>query len=98
MDLYVPSDHEVFEALEKACRTSEKLCWTYKLLVYSGLRLVEVTRVLNNHDNDKWIRQDEFYKYPLCWKRGAKQVFHMYTIEKPPRIQISDKWISNWTS
>ncbi len=98
VDLYIPSDQEVMEALNKACRTSEKLCWTYKLLVYSGLRLVEVTRVLNNYDDDKWIKQDGFYKYPLSWKRGAKQVFYMYTLEKPPRIHVSDKWISNWTS
>ncbi|WFO75570.1 hypothetical protein J4526_01400 [Desulfurococcaceae archaeon MEX13E-LK6-19] len=98
IDLYIPSDEDVFTALTRACSSSEELCWIYKILVYSGLRLSEVVKLINEHDEEKWIKLNGFYKYPLSWKRGSKQAFYCYTIEKPPRIQASNKWISNWAS
>ncbi|MEM4626961.1 MAG: integrase [Ignisphaera sp.] len=98
VDLYVPSDDEVRKALAEACKSSEALCWVYKLLVYSGLRLSEVCKLLSEQEDDRWIKADGFWKYPLAWKRGSKQVFYCYTLEKPPRLQVSDKWVSNWAA
>ncbi|MEM4847275.1 MAG: integrase [Thermosphaera sp.] len=98
VDLYVPSDDEVRRALAEACKSSEALCWVYKLLVYSGLRLSEVCKLLREQEDGKWIKADGFWKYPLAWKRGAKQVFYCYTLEKPPRLSVSDKWVSNWAA
>ncbi|MEM1831617.1 MAG: integrase, partial [Desulfurococcaceae archaeon] len=98
VDLYVPSDEEVKKALEEACRSSEPLCWVYKLLIYSGLRLSEVCKLLREQEDGKWINGNGFWKYPLAWKRGSKQVFYCYTLEKPPRLSISEKWVSNWAA
>ncbi|MEM4670928.1 MAG: integrase [Desulfurococcaceae archaeon] len=98
VDLYVPSDEEVLNALKTACSSSESLCWVYKLLVYSGLRLSEACKLLREQEDGKWIKADGFWKYPLAWKRGSKQVFYAYTLEKPPRLSISEKWVSNWAA
>jgi len=98
VDLYVPSDEEVKRALTEACSASEALCWVYKLLIYSGLRLSEACKLLREQQEDRWIKADGFYKYPLSWRRGSKQVFYCYTLEKPPLISISDKWVSNWAA
>ena len=99
VDLYIPSDKDVLEALAKACSSSEELCWIYKLLVYSGLRLEEVIKVLNEAEPSRWVQHSNmYYKYPLAWKRGSKQAFYCYTLEKPPKIKVSSKWVSNWAS
>ena len=98
VDLYIPSDKDVLTALEKACSSSEELCWIYKLLVYSGLRLEEVVRVLNEAEQSRWIQYNIYYKYPLAWKRGSKQAFYCYSLEKPPTMLVSAKWVSNWAS
>ena len=93
-DLYVPSDKQVFEALERACSISEKLCWVYKLLIYSGARLKEVVKALSM---EQWIEVNGFYKLALSWIRGKKQSFYIYSVEKPPAITVSDKWVRNTT-
>jgi len=98
VDLYIPSDEDVLKALKNACSNSEKLCWVYELLIYSGLRLEEVCKIIEEQDGKRWIRVGIFYKYPLSWKRGTKQALYCYTLEKPPRIHISSKWVSNWAS
>ena len=98
VDLYVPNDEEMINTIVSACETSLALCWTYKLLVYSGSRLVEITKLLGEHREDKWIEKDGYYKYPLSWIRGMKSVFYIYTVEKPPRVKISSHWVSNWAS
>jgi len=98
VDLYVPSDEDVFQALSRACEGSQELCTVYKLLIYSGLRLEEVVKVISEQDEEKWIRIGDFWKYPLAWKRGSKQAFYMYTLEKPQKMHVSSKWISNWAS
>ncbi|MEM4976139.1 MAG: integrase [Desulfurococcaceae archaeon] len=98
VDLYVPSDEDVLNALKTACSASEALCWVYKLLIYSGLRLSEVCKLLREQEDGKWIKADGFWKYPLAWKRGSKQVFYCYTLEKPPKLSVSDKWVSNWAA
>ena len=93
IDLYIPGDSDVLESVEAACGRSPGACWTYRLLVYSGMRLVEVTRVLSEN-NERWIRADGFWKYPLSWTRGPKQAYYMYTPVKPPRILVRDRKIS----
>jgi len=98
VDLYIPSDKEVVRALRKACSSSTELSWIYKLLIYSGLRLEEAVKIVNESEETKWIKLDSFYKYPLSWKRGSKQALYCYTIEKPPKLHVSSKWISNWAS
>jgi len=98
VDLYVPSDEDVLNALKKACSASLELCTVYKLLVYSGLRLEEVVKVISEQDEDKWIRVVDFWKYPLAWRRGFKQAFYLYTLEKPQKMKVSSKWISSWAS
>ncbi len=98
VDLYIPDDNEVSNALTKACGSSTALCWVFKLLIYSGLRLNEVVRILDKAHDDKWIKHEGYWKYPLSWIRGYKQSFYLYTVEKPPRINISAKWVSNYTS
>ncbi|MCX8186959.1 MAG: integrase [Sulfolobales archaeon] len=97
VDLYVPSDDEVVAVLRNACSSSDALCWVYKLLIYSGLRLVEVVKVLTSN-NPEWVKVGTFWKYPLNWRRGAKQSFYCYSLEIPPQLSISDKWVSNWAA
>ena len=98
VDLYIPSDQDVLEALRKACEASKELCIVYRLLVYSGLRLEEVVKVVSEQEEDRWIRIGDFWKYPLSWKRGSKQAFYCYSLEKPPKMLVSSKWVSNWAS
>jgi len=98
VDLYIPSDEDVLQALSKACESSQELCIVYKLLIYSGLRLEEVVKVISEQEEDKWIKTGGFWKYPLAWKRGSKQAFYMYTLEKPVKMRVSSKWISNWAA
>ncbi len=98
VDLYVPSDEDVLNALRRACKASEELCWVYKLLVFSGLRLEEVVKVIKDQQEDRWIKLEGFYKYPLAWRRGCKQALYCYSLEKPPKMTVSSKWVSNWAS
>ena len=98
VDLYVPEDGDVVRTLRVACEISVKLCWTYKILAYSGIRLIEATTLLSKQDPGRWIRRNGFWKYPLSWMRGPKNVFYVYTVEKPPRINVSSKWVTNWAS
>jgi len=103
VDLYIPSDEGVKQALQKACKSSNELCWVYKLLIYSGLRLEEVTKVISEQNPERWILVSrtssvEVWKYPLAWRRGSKQAFYCYALERPPKMLVSAKWVSNWAS
>ncbi len=97
-DLYVPSDEDVLFTVRQACRVSRELCWVYRLLVYSGLRLTEVARVLGESEDARWVRLQGFYKYPLAWRRGSKQAIYAYSLEKPPRLRVDPDRVSDWAS
>ncbi len=98
-DSRVPSTEEALQAVDRACRSSEALCWTYRLLLYSGMRLDEVTKVLSTQRPELWVEfKPGLYRYPIDWERGTKDSYQLYSIEVPPRLTVSAKWVSNWAS
>ena len=97
-DLRVPTEDEVKETLSKACSSSNELCIIYRLLIESGARLKEVVKVLNEFNESKLKEFPEFYVYELGYYRGSKRSFYLFTVTKPFRLKVSDKWVSNWAA
>ena len=91
-DLWVPSDEEMLDTLRRACEASVDLCWFYKLLLYTGLRAVEVEKAL---ERGEWSLEDGVWIQALQLYRGSKKAFLAFSIERPPRLKVSADWVSH---
>jgi intergrase/recombinase len=76
IDLYVPSEAEVIEALKKLNGFPTKYRAFYNLALDSGLRMTEVARLINEFENA--IEVNGFYRCTLGYFRGCKLAFAGY--------------------
>lgn len=81
-ELYIPSEEEVREALESP------LGWFYMYLLESGLRAVEVARILTS--KPRFVDKKDFIRFELNWERGAKRAYWGYFIEFPEYLEKLD--------
>ena len=91
-DLWVPSDEEMLDTLRRACEASVDLCWFYKLLLYTGLRAVEVEKAL---EKGEWSLEDGVWIQTLQAYRGTKNAYLAFSIERPPRLKVPADWVSH---
>ena len=75
-DTYVPSDEQVKQTLAKCKRQEMRL--VMKLVYYSGIRVREALKILNDFDKDKLHIIDEIAYYDIDWERGNKKAFKAF--------------------
>ncbi len=92
-DLYIPSDTEVSESIERAEEPYRVVFW---VLAQSGLRLTEAVYLLSNIDKIRIVRLDGFLRAELGLERGTKKAFWAYLIEQPPKIVLHPKAVSEY--
>ena len=80
VDLYVPSDEEVREWIERIDREDAKLATL--LIAFSGLRIKEAVRILQNFDEKRLklekINGVEIAYYELGWARKTKMANYAF--------------------
>ena len=98
VDLSVPTADDVQNTLVRACETTDTLCTVYKMLIESGARLIEVVKTLTEYEDSKLRTHNGFFTYELDYIRGSKASFYIFTITKPSKKTVSDKWVRNWAA
>ena len=98
VDGYVPSDDEVIEAFTRFDDENYRL--VFKLIAFSGLRIREVVRMLNNFDKRRLMINGDIAKYPLFDERSTKKVFFAYMPKhfalELKRIKVTEQGIKNY--
>jgi len=91
VDSFIPPDDLVREIYHKINREDYKL--VYEILAFSGLRVTEVVKFLNEYQDNKLICNRNFARYPLFYQRTTKHAFYVYlpitTAEKLERMRVS---------
>jgi intergrase/recombinase len=99
-DSYVPTDEEVKRAYSKIA--SEEFSLMYKLISYSGIRLVEAVNLVNGFDYTRFMLYENVAKYPLQMMRGTKNVLYAYLPKEfaPTlrRLQLRESCVRQWFS
>ncbi len=99
-DGFIPSDEKVKEVLQKIDNPSMKT--TFSVLATSGIRIMELVKMLNDFDKDKLILNGAIAKYPLNYFRGHKKVFYVYMPKdiaiSLERLSVNDDTISHYLS
>ena len=75
-DTYVPSTEEVLEAYNRIKDKDTDL--VFRLLLYSGIRVVEASLMLSNYDASKVEVHDTHCLYPLMLLRKTKNVYYAF--------------------
>ena len=75
-DTWVPSDSEVKNMFAKINREDMKML--FKLLYYSGIRLIEAIKILNEFDIKKLHYDSDVAYYDIDWSRGCKNAFKAF--------------------
>jgi len=76
IDVKIPSDEEVKRVLSKIYREDMKLVGL--LCLFSGIRVREAVRLLNEFDESKPHIENSIAYYELGWLRGSKLSFHVF--------------------
>ncbi len=76
VDYYVPTNNEVIEAYKRIRNEETKMI--FKLLAYSGIRVVEAARLLTDFNPQKLIVYRNIAKYPLSFLRRTKSAYYAY--------------------
>lgn len=96
-DTYVPSDDEVIKAYNRIKAEETKII--FKLLAFSGIRIVEAATLLSDFDSSKLMINGNIARYPLFMQRRTKNVYYAYMPKdfalKLKRIRISKHAIEN---
>jgi intergrase/recombinase len=79
IDINVPGEEQVISDLKRIVSDSLPLQAEYNLLLDSGLRLVEVVRLLNSFPEAEHL--EGFYRCPVGLFRGSKQAYYCYMTE-----------------
>ena len=78
IDLFVPSEDQIKDTLERAKRR-EDILMVYTILLASGIRLSEAVLFLGTFKRDKLIEVDDsIVKYPISALRKTKRIFYIY--------------------
>ena len=75
-DTYVPSDEVVKEAYNKI--KDERVKLYFEILVFSGVRVTEMAKLLSEFDSKNLTKFDTYSRYSLNFKRGQKNSFYIY--------------------
>ena len=96
-DNYIPSNEEVIEAYRRIKSDETKMI--FKLLAFSGIRVIEASKLLSEFDKSKLMINGNIAKYPLSMLRGTKNVYYAYMPKdfalELRRIEISKHAIEN---
>jgi len=96
-DNYIPSDGEVLETYNRIKNEDTRMI--FKLLAFSGIRIVEASKLLSEFDRSKLMVKGNIAKYPLSMLRGTKNVYYAYMPRefalKLRKIEISSHAIEN---
>jgi len=76
MDSYIPSDDELIKAYQRFNDEDYKI--VFKVLMFSGLRVTEVVKFLNEFDEKRLMLSDKIAKYPLFLDREQKKSYFVY--------------------
>jgi intergrase/recombinase len=79
IDINVPGEEQIISDLKRVVSDSLPLQAEYNLLLDSGLRLVEVVRLLNSFPEAEHL--GGFYRCPVGLFRGSKQAYYCYMTE-----------------
>ncbi|MEM3875416.1 MAG: integrase [Candidatus Bathyarchaeia archaeon] len=79
IDIKVPEEEQIISDLKRIVSEPLNFQAEYNLLLDSGLRLVEVVRLLNNFPEAE--RLEGFYRCPVGFFRGSKQAYYCYMTE-----------------
>jgi intergrase/recombinase len=104
IDIKVPEEGQIISDLRRLASDPLRFQAAYNLLLDSGLRLVEVVRLLNNFPEAE--RLEGFYRCPVGLFRGSKQAYYCYLTEytfqlvkqleeKVDKLSLS-KWLQNY--
>ena len=78
-DLKIPSDAAILESYNKIRRLeNRKLENVFLVLVYSGIRLSEVTKMFNEYDRSRLEIRDGIALYEMAWRRGSKNIYYIF--------------------
>ncbi|MCS7124863.1 MAG: integrase [Candidatus Bathyarchaeota archaeon] len=100
IDINVPEEEQIVSDLRRLASDPIQFQAAYNLLLDSGLRLVEVVRLLNNFPEVE--RLEGFYRCPVGLFRGTKQAYYCYLTEythqlvKQLKGRVSQLSISKW--
>ena len=76
IDGYVPSDEEIVKIYKMI--DDERYKTLYKLLAFSGIRLIEGDEILRSYDRSKLQVKGKVAKYPIMLDRRTKRVFYAF--------------------
>ena len=75
-DGFIPSDEKVREVYSKI--ESELMKTAFSILSTSGIRIMELVKMMRGFDRNKLIVNGDIAKYPLNYFRGHKKAFYVY--------------------
>ncbi|MEM3875212.1 MAG: integrase [Candidatus Bathyarchaeia archaeon] len=103
IDVHVPEEEQIISDLRRIKYEPIEFQAAYNLLLDSGLRVVEVERLLNNFPEAERLRG--FYRCPVGFFRGTKQAYYCYLTEytfqlikrctRPVNRLLISKWFQN---
>jgi len=88
VDNYVPDEESVRQSIGKLRRIPEKYKAVYKLLLESGLRLIEAVKLTNEfHEfSEKLETHENYVCVPLFWIRASKKSFYAYFMHETAKM------------
>ena len=88
VDSYVPSEEVVKRSIAKLRRIPWKYKAVYRLLLESGLRLIEAVRLVNSFHElyEKSEKYERFVCVPLFWIRASKKSFYAYFMHETANL------------
>jgi intergrase/recombinase len=99
-DGFIPSDEKVREAYSKI--ESEPMKTAFSVLAASGIRIMELVKMMKEYDRDKLIVNHDIAKYPLNYFRGHKKAFYVYMPKNLAlslkEVEFNDDTISHYFS
>jgi len=99
-DGFIPSDEKVREVYSKI--ESELMKTAFSILSTSGIRIMELVKMMKEFDRNKLIVNGDIAKYPLNYFRGHKKAFYVYMPNKLAlmleRTELNDDTISHYFS
>ena len=79
IDIKVPEEEQIISDLRRLASDPLKYQVAYNMLLDSGLRLVEVIKLLNDFPEAEHL--ERFYRCPIGLFRGSKQAYYCYLTE-----------------
>ena len=75
-DNFVPNDDVCQKAFNSLKNERDRT--VFKILMFSGIRISEVVKMVSEYNPSKLIVKGNFIKYSLDWDRGNKRVSYVY--------------------